>query len=209
MLSCNGCIHRNSSQCGECVGWDRYESNTISNPILAVDIDREMRMLAKAGLNKIFGVESVKRKIDMRIEKVIFNYPATVVIWKAGDHDVFDPEKGLVMASAKKALGNRGNYYEVFKKWLPEEKEEEELSALDELKQALANLTIPKLPIATDVKVTEKDDGVEITGKPVTLLTAEEFAEKSGVTKATIQKRCRQGVYPGAVKVGDKWKIPC
>lgn len=105
------------------------------------------------------------------------------------------------MAIAKKALGNQGNYYEVFKKWLPEE----ELSPLDKLKQDLANLTIP---IATDVKVTKKDEGIEVTGKLVTLLTAEKLAEKLGVTKATIQKQCRQGLHPGAVKVGGKWKIP-
>lgn len=216
MLSCNGCKNRNTYACRGCVGWNHYVSDTIYNHTLAMDIDKEMKMLAKAGLNNLFGVKNAERKTDMRIEKVIFNYPATVVIWKdgtktivkAGDHDVFDPEKGLAMAIAKKALGNQGNYYEVFKKWLPEEKDEEELSPLGELKQALANLTIPKLPIATDVKVTKKDDGVEITGKPVTLLTAEELAEKLGVTKATIQKQCRQGLHPGAVKVGGKWKIP-
>lgn len=31
--------------------------------------------------------------------------------------DKFDAEKGLTMAIAKKALGNKGNYYEVIKKW--------------------------------------------------------------------------------------------
>lgn len=40
------------------------------------------------------------------------------------------------------------------------------------------------------------------------MLTAEELAEKLGCTKATIQKQCRQGMHPGAVKVGGKWKIP-
>lgn len=62
------------------------------------------------------------------IEKVIFNDPATIVIWKdgtktvvkCGNDDIYDQEKGLAMAIAKKALGNEGNYYEIFKKWLPE-----------------------------------------------------------------------------------------
>lgn len=74
------------------------------------------------------------------------------------------------MAIAKRFLGNKGNYYKVFKKWLPEEE--------------------------------------NINFDSVTLLTPEELAEKLGCTKATIQKRCRQGVYPGAVKVGGKWNIP-
>lgn len=64
------------------------------------------------------------------IKNVIFNDPATIVFWndgtktivKAQDGDTFDPEKGLAMAISKKALGNKGNYCETFKKWLPEEK---------------------------------------------------------------------------------------
>lgn len=63
------------------------------------------------------------------IKDIVFNAPATIVFWsdgtktvvKSGDYDVYDPEKGLAMAIAKKALGNKGNYYEIFKKWLPEE----------------------------------------------------------------------------------------
>lgn len=63
------------------------------------------------------------------IKNVIFNDPTTIVFWndgtktivKAQDGDIFDPEKGLAMAISKKALGNKGNYYEMFKKWLPEE----------------------------------------------------------------------------------------
>ena len=63
---------------------------------------------------------------NMVIKKVIFNDPATIVIWADGtktivksDNEQYDPEKGLAMAISKKALGNKGNYYETFKKWLP------------------------------------------------------------------------------------------
>lgn len=208
MRGCDGCIRRNTYMCRNCVGWNKYESNTLFNATLISDINKEMKMLEKAKLNNLFGVKSTERKIDMRIEKVIFNAPATVVFWKdgsktivkSGDYDIYDPEKGLAMAIAKKALGNQGNYYEVFKKWLPDEKDEEELSPLDELKQALVNLTIPKLSIAVNKGNTEE--------RKVIMLTAEELAEKLGVTKATIQKQCREGQHPGAVKVGGKWKIP-
>lgn len=63
------------------------------------------------------------------IEKVIFNKPATIVIWKdktktvvkCGENDIYDPEKGLAMCYVKKILGNKGIYYNVFKKWLPKE----------------------------------------------------------------------------------------
>lgn len=68
-----------------------------------------------------------KQKFMNKIKNVIFNNPATIVFWsdgsktvvKCGEGDTFDPEKGLAMALAKKFLGNKGNYYDTFKKWMP------------------------------------------------------------------------------------------
>ena len=67
--------------------------------------------------------------MNKAIVKVIFNDPATIVFWGDGSKTVvkavdesFNPEKGLAMAVAKKFFGNEGNYYNVFKKWLPKEK---------------------------------------------------------------------------------------
>lgn len=66
---------------------------------------------------------------NIEIKNVIFHDPATIVFWsdntktvvKRGENDIYDPEKGLAMAIVKKALGNQGNYYNLFKKWLPKE----------------------------------------------------------------------------------------
>ena len=63
------------------------------------------------------------------IKNVIFNDPATIILWKDGtktvvkaqDKEEFDKEKGLAMAISKKSLGNEGQYYDTFKKWLKEE----------------------------------------------------------------------------------------
>ena len=62
------------------------------------------------------------------IKKVKFNPPATIVFWTDNTKTVvkckgedYDPEKGLAMCICKKVLGDKGNYYEVFKKWLPKE----------------------------------------------------------------------------------------
>lgn len=67
-----------------------------------------------------------------KIKKVIFNNPATIVFWADEsktivkcENEEFDPEKGLSMAISKKALGNKHDYYNVFKKWLPKEKKED------------------------------------------------------------------------------------
>ena len=67
-----------------------------------------------------------------KIKNVIFNDPATIVFWsdgtktvvKCGENDIYDPEKGLAMAVAKKYLGtnkSHSNYMDEFKKWLPKE----------------------------------------------------------------------------------------
>lgn len=70
--------------------------------------------------------EMIGRSNPFAIEKVIFNGPATIVMWMDGtktivkcqDGDTFDPEKGLAMAISKKAFGNKGKYCDVFKKCL-------------------------------------------------------------------------------------------
>lgn len=69
-----------------------------------------------------------------KIERVMFNGPATIVFWqddtktvvKCREGDTFDPEKGIAMAIAKKVLGNEDGYYEGIKKWLPKEKKKRE-----------------------------------------------------------------------------------
>lgn len=76
---------------------------------------------------------------ECAITKVIFNDPATIVFWSDGTktvvkrifEDTFDKEKGLAMAISKKAMGNKGNYYEVFKKWIPELKVDDNASTSD------------------------------------------------------------------------------
>lgn len=70
--------------------------------------------------------ENSKNNLD--IKKVIFNKPAVIVFWKDGTKTIvkaqgdepYDKEKGLAMAIAKKALGNKGNYWNVFKAFIEE-----------------------------------------------------------------------------------------
>ena len=76
--------------------------------------------------NSIYGINYSRIP---EIKNVIFNDPATIVFWEDGtktvvkcqDGDEFDPEKGLAMAIAKKAYGNKGSYCNKMKKWLPKE----------------------------------------------------------------------------------------
>lgn len=60
-----------------------------------------------------------------KIKDVIFNPPATIVLWddssktivKAQNGEPYDPEKGLAMAIVKKVCGNKGRYFNGVKKW--------------------------------------------------------------------------------------------
>ena len=70
--------------------------------------------------------------MEHKIKKVIFNNPATIVFWKdgtktvvkCGKNDIYDKEKGLALCIAKKLYGNKYRWYDIFKKWIPELKEE-------------------------------------------------------------------------------------
>lgn len=62
------------------------------------------------------------------IKDVIFNNPATIVLWNDGTKtvvkcqgdDEYSEEVGLALCIAKKALGNKPNFNNVFRKWIPE-----------------------------------------------------------------------------------------
>lgn len=77
-----------------------------------------------------------------KIKKVHFNGPCTIVLWTddtktivRAENEVFDPEKGLAMAIAKKVLGTNAsgsNYYDEFKKWCePWYKAEDDIEQVD------------------------------------------------------------------------------
>ena len=64
-----------------------------------------------------------KRSLD--IEKVVFNDPATIIIWGDGTKTVvkaqnepYDKEKGFVMACLKRFLGNDNTFNKEIKKWV-------------------------------------------------------------------------------------------
>lgn len=66
----------------------------------------------------------------LSIKNVYFNDPATVVLWdddtktivRCQKGDTYSKQVGLALCIAKKALGNKSNFNDIFKKWIPEEK---------------------------------------------------------------------------------------
>ena len=97
----------------------------------------------------------------LTINKVIFNKPATIVIWGDGTKsvvkcckdDYFDQEKGLAMAICKKILGDQ--FKNTFKEWLPEEKEETKSEPLT-VDQLVA--VINKIPMSFRFNTNKEED---------------------------------------------------
>lgn len=62
--------------------------------------------------------------VSVKLKRVIFNDPATIVMWEDGtktvvkaNNEPFDKEKGLAMAICKKVYGNKGNFNNIFKQY--------------------------------------------------------------------------------------------
>ena len=104
--------------------WDTTDNDRAMRAMcryIENDIESTARLVDAVG----FGIAVIhhQRKSALPpIKDVIFNRPATIVFWedntktvvKCSKNDVYDPEKGLAMAIAKKAYGNQGNYCNVF-----------------------------------------------------------------------------------------------
>lgn len=133
--------------------------------------------------------------VDLRrlIKKVIFNDPATIVFWTDNtktvvkcDNEDYDPEKGLAMCICKETLSNKGNYYEVFKKWLPKEEESEPDLVLSCL---LRNLAKPEThnfelkPIDINQKLFEVLTGAP-SGTTIRFEDAKEESKRNPVEEA-------------------------
>lgn len=81
---------------------------------------------AQAMYNRTYEKEASAAMSTASIKNVIFAPPATIVYWsdgsktvvKCSEKDVFDPEKGLAMAIAKRCGGNKGSYYKEIQNWV-------------------------------------------------------------------------------------------
>lgn len=101
-----------------------YESMEFSGHVLDSQIHQGRRVNVDYNAYRASGV-SVN---PFEIKDVIFNNPATIVFWADGtktvvkcqEDDIYDEEVGLALCFAKKALGNKSNFNNVFKKWVPE-----------------------------------------------------------------------------------------
>lgn len=108
----------------------KEDSVTTNEELFLIPCRNSGRNIMKRMLNDLFGIGGDNMNTNysnmykngslfgmngLRIKRVIFNEPATIVYWDDGEKTVvkckegerFDPEKGLAIAISKKALGNR------------------------------------------------------------------------------------------------------
>lgn len=96
----------------------RYHQDALDNARYAAQ--------AQAMYNRTYEKEARAAMSTASIKNVIFAPPATIVYWsdgsktvvKCSEKDVFDPEKGLAMAIAKRCGGNKGSYYKEIQSWV-------------------------------------------------------------------------------------------
>ena len=149
--------------------------------------------------NKMFlGTGNLYFRFKAEIKDVIFNNPATIILWnddtktvvKCGEGEVYDPEKGLAMAIAKKFLGNQGNYYDTFKKYLPVK--DEEIKESDSFKKDINSIS-ETLDTCKDI--------------PRGFVTLKEFAKLTEQSEDKVRSDIKAGLLP-AKKIKGKWQIP-
>lgn len=93
---------------------------------LTSDRDGNWRIRSSALYPRCEGKKTASATNTAAIKDVIFAPPDTIVYWsdgsktvvKCSEKDVFDPEKGLAMAIAKRCGGNKGSYYKEIQNWV-------------------------------------------------------------------------------------------
>ena len=122
----------------------------VSANNLGIDIDRAIYTVMAIDYSRQSTERAEKNDIvrfgmcNVSIRKVIFNDPATIVLWsdgtktvvKCGPDDIFDKEKGLAMAIVKKMAGSDSRFHKVFKQWCkPDEANEDEVAYSKAMKE--------------------------------------------------------------------------
>ena len=135
-------------------------------------------------LNSLYGCNK-EVVMNYRIKDVIFSGPCTIVLWKDGtktivrcENEFFDKEKGLAMAICKKVLGTNKSGSNYYDVFKKWCVEEDGFGK---------HMNLPEEPV---------------------VFTIEQVANKTGLSKTTINRRCLYKDYPNAKKINNVWWIP-
>lgn len=141
--------------------------------------------------------EETTMNCDIRsnIKDVIFSDRVTIILWKdgtktmvrVGKREPYDPEKGFAMAVCKKMFGNEGNYYEVFKKYVP-----------------VTRYIVDKKDAKKDVMMTDQAVSDEVKKEIIGMIN--ECQEKGKIWPGLTRKKWKELVNKVAKRVADKRK---
>jgi hypothetical protein len=144
---------------------------------------------------KLFKEEKVMKINSCKptIKNVIFNAPATIVMWsdgtktvvKCGENDVFDPEKGIAMCCMKKLLGTNktgSNYLDKVEKYFDKYDEDYivECQTIGEILSSIFKPTKKQTDISHEESIEKEFEAV--TSDDWTVVPADEntTAEENG-----------------------------
>lgn len=93
---------------------ERDTSDWITSLLTPNDILKGYTKEDVEATSKMLGGFTYNKNRELKVTKVIFNNPATIVFWsdgtktvvKCGENDTYDKEKGFYIACAKKLFGN-------------------------------------------------------------------------------------------------------
>ena len=193
---CEGCIHEGhfGPNCINCCFGSKYVSKSVYMNEIRMDKVPEFNInidMAKF-IDDLLVIGGADMKLP-KIKDVIFNKPATIIIWadgsktvvKCGEGDAYDPEKGLAMAIVKKAYDNKGNYNDIFKKWISKDKKE----TFEKVKGFYNKIDAAVNP-------------------PIKYYTVKTIADMEGISEKAVRNKIHNGEYPGAFKQSGCWLIP-
>lgn len=105
----------------------KYHTKNRLNSFYGANKSEWAQYAAADVINTMRAHEALMASKRFSITRVIFSDPATIVFWADGtktvvkcqEGDIYSEETGLAMAIVKKVFGNKGNFNEVFKKFIP------------------------------------------------------------------------------------------
>ena len=126
-----------------CANFEATLSGTLSNEgriVYSIDLDAVAKELN----------ESLREYMKPNIKRVIFNPPATIIIWnddtksvvKCQNGESYDAEKGFALAYLKKLLGNDNTFNKEIHKWVKEVEPKKPKLNLNEMTAAIKNYCI-------------------------------------------------------------------
>ena len=132
-VTCMNCANRYTNVCSQCLNKDEFRAkDRFLDEYVRKDVEITKKVLdnfvASKPIDRIVKTCEVTtnyRLIPNVIKDVIFNPPATIILWEDGTKTVvkaqngepFDPEKGMAMAIVKKTFGNKGHYFDAIKEF--------------------------------------------------------------------------------------------